>query len=105
MSPVLSRLMAAAAGVLRNCRPRYTRDDESYLDELASALTEMEREVAGPVDVDEPVGTTTDELVGLREAFAAGADWMRERVINRLPGGWDAEEAADAYTLTLEAGR
>lgn len=97
--------MAAAAGVLRNCRPRYTRDEESYFDDLASALTAMEREAAGPVDVDEPAGTTADEPVDLREAFAAGADWMRERVINRLPGGWDAEEAADAYALTLEASR
>lgn len=137
MSPVLSRLMAAAAGVLRNCRPRYTRDEESYFDELASALSDMEgeaagpvvvtsdahvvtcrccgeeldvdtdfdtlsasgrhmvltltcsheretdvryvlaSEAAGPVDIDEPVATMADEPIGLREAFAAGAEYMR----------------------------
>ncbi len=80
MSPALRDLMSAAAGVLRNCRPRYTRDDESYLDELASALTEMEREAAGPVDIDEPVATMADEPIGLREAFAAGAEYMRRSV-------------------------
>ena len=140
MSPVLSRLMAAAAGVLRNCRPRYTRDEESYFDELASALSDMEgeaagpvvvtsdahvvtcrccgeeldvdtdfdtlsasgrhmvltltcshdretdvryvlaSEAAGPVDIDEPVATMADEPIGLREAFAAGAEYMRRSV-------------------------
>lgn len=116
MSPALRDLMSAAAGVLRNCRPRYTRDDESYLDELASALTEMEREAAGPVDIDEPVATMADEPIGLREAFAAGAEYMRRSAHLRLdttgryqvvtlPDAERVTAAADAYARTLEAGR
>lgn len=177
-----ARMVEAAAGVLRNCRPRYTRDEESYFDELASALSDMEgeaagpvvvtsdahvvtcrccgeeldvdtdfdtlsasgrhmvltltcsheretdvryvlaSEAAGPVDVDEPVGSTVDEPVGLREAFAAGAEYMRRsaQVVYEaapycgttiqlprmlMPDAERIAAAADAYALTLEVSR
>lgn len=56
--------MAAAAGVLRNCRPRYTRDEESYFDELASALSDMEGEAAGPVVVTSDAHVVTCRCCG-----------------------------------------
>ena len=64
MSPALRDLMSAAAGVLRNCRPRYTRDEESYFDELASALSDMEGEAAGPVVVTSDAHVVTCRCCG-----------------------------------------
>lgn len=64
MSPIVSRLMSAAAAVLRNCKPRYTRDEESYFDELASALSDMEGEAAGPVVVTSDAHVVTCRCCG-----------------------------------------
>lgn len=86
----IRRLADAARQVLRTWHPQRDSDGDGVLGELTSALRDLDA-----CDVDEPVGTTADEMVAeagiivaeqaaIRDAFAAGAEYMRRSAHLRL---------------------